>query len=141
MPQGTILGLLLVLIYINDFPNCLSFSVPRMYDDDTHITYAGYLHFIRSSLSHNLEKPSKWLVPNRLTLNATKTEFMLIGYRQRSSTISDTLEFSVDSFPIEQVFCVKSLGVYSIDENLTWHDIDKLCKKIASAIAWSHKAS
>ena len=71
---------------------------------------------------------------NRLALNATKTEFMLIGSRQRLSTLSDTLELSIKNAPIEQVPSVKSLGIY-IDENLTWHShIDKLCKKIASAI-------
>ena len=121
------------LYYINDLPACLSFSIPRMYADDTRITYAGSdLHLIQSSLSHDLEKLSKWLVSNRLTLNATKTEFMLIGPRQRLSTLSDTLELSIGNVPIEQVSSVKSLGIY-IDENLTWHShIDKLCKKIAS---------
>ena len=70
---------------------------------------------------------------NRLTLNATKTE-LLIGSRQRLSTLSDTLDRSIDNVPIEQVPSVKSPGIY-IDENLTWHShIDKLCKKIASAI-------
>ena len=84
VPQGTILGPLLFLIYINDLPNCLSFSIPRMYADDTHITHAGSdLHLIQPSLSHDLEKLSKWLVSNRLTLNATKTEFMLIGSKYR----------------------------------------------------------
>ena len=135
VPQGTILGPLLFLIYINDLPNCLSFSVPRMYADDTHITYAGSdLHLIQSSISHDLEKLSKWLVSNKLTLNATKTEFMLIGSRQRLSTLSDTLELSIDNVPIEKVSSVKSLGIY-VDENLTWYlHVDKLCKKIASAI-------
>ena len=100
-------GPLLSLIHTNDLPNCLPFSVLRMYADDTHITYAGsYLYLIQSSLSHNLEKLSKWLVSNRLILNATKTEFMLIGSRQRSSTLCDTLELSIDSFSIEQVSSV-----------------------------------
>ena len=87
-----------------------------------------------SSLSHDLEKLSKWLVSNRLTLRSTKVEFMLICSRQRLSTLSDTLELSIDNIPIEEFPSVKSLGIY-IDENLTWHShIDKLCKKIASAI-------
>ena len=71
-----------------------------MHADDTDIT------------SHDLEKLSKWLLSNRLTFNATKTEFTLIGSRQRLSTLSDTLELLIDNVPIEQVSSVKSLGIY-----------------------------
>ena len=82
-----------------------------MYADDTHITYAGSdLHLIQSSLPHDLEKLSGWFVSNRDTLNATKTEFMLIGSSQRLSTLTDTLELSIDNVPIEQVSSVKPLG-------------------------------
>jgi len=92
-----------------------------MYADDIHINYAGSdLHPIQSSLSDDLEKLSKWLVSNRLTLNAAKTEFILIGSRQRLRTLSDTLELSNNNVPIKQVSSAKSLGV-NVNENLTWH--------------------
>ena len=112
VPQGTILGPLLFLIsYINDLPNCLSFSIPRMNADDTHITYAGSdLHLTQSSLSHDLEKLSKWLVSNRLTLNVTKTEYMLIGSRQRLSTLSDT-QNRLTKFPLWNHLEYKSMKI------------------------------
>ena len=69
-----------------------------MYADNTHTTYADSdLHLIQSSLSHGLEKLSRWLVTDRLTLNATKTEFMLIGSKQRSSTLSDTQDLGAEN--------------------------------------------
>ena len=78
--QETILGPLLFLIYINDFPNCLSSCHPRIYADDIHTTYAGAdLSSIQSNLNHDLSNLSKLLTSNKLTLNSTKTEFMLIG--------------------------------------------------------------
>ena len=55
-----------------------------MYADDTHITYADKdLNIIQSCLNEDLLNISKWLIANKLTLNMTKNEFMLIGSRQK----------------------------------------------------------
>ena len=59
---------------------------------------------------------------------------MLIGSRQKLSTLSESLELSIDNIPIKQVSTTKSLGIL-IDNNMAWHShIDNLSKKIASVI-------
>ena len=67
-------------------------------------------------------------------LNTAKTEFMLIGPRQKLITLSSQPELSIDNVPIEKVNSANSLGIF-IDENLRWQtQIDLLSKKIASGI-------
>ena len=59
---------------------------------------------------------------------------MLLGSRQKLSTLSNPLVLSIDNVAIEHVSSVKSLGIF-IDENLRWQThIDKLSKKVASGI-------
>ena len=74
IPQGTILGPLLFLLYINDLPNCLVNSEPLMYADDTHLTYASKnIEDIECTLNRDLTNVSDWLKVNKLTLDKTKT--------------------------------------------------------------------
>ena len=74
VPQGTILGPLLFLLYINDLPNCLMHSQPRMYADDTSITYASNdVEDIERYVNIDLDRIRIWLAANKLTLNMTKT--------------------------------------------------------------------
>ena len=135
LPQGTILGPILFLLYINDLPNCLSNCQPRMYADDTHLTYAGdFVDNLQLDLNLDLENVRNWLRENKLTLNTTKTEFMLIGSRQRLSTLTDSPTITINDNQGSQATSAKSLGV-TIDNKLDWSShIDKLTKKVASGI-------
>ena len=69
--------------------SCLSNSEPRMYADDAHITFATKnIQYINTVLNRDLARAKKWLTADRLSLNASKTEFMLIGSKQlRLSTL------------------------------------------------------
>ena len=103
--------------------------------DDTRLTYASNdIDDIDHHFNQDLAKVSEWLVANRLTLNQSKTEFMLIRSRQRISTFNSSPSLTINYVPIKQISHTKSLGVH-IDDNLTWNvHIEKLCKKVDSAI-------
>lgn len=74
IPQGTILGPLLFVLYINDLPNCLSNSVARMYADDTHLTFASNnIEMINDVMNHDLSNVNTWLTANNVNW------IMLIG--------------------------------------------------------------
>ena len=133
IPQGTILGPLLFLLYINDLPNCLLNSEPRLYADDTHLTYSDKdVYSIQESLNRDLLNINQWLIANKLTLNLTKTEFMLIGSRQKLKNLPISRTLEINGTQISRVDVTKSLGVL-IDEHLTWSNhIDSISKKISS---------
>ena len=136
VPQGTILGPLLFLIYINDLPNCLGTSSPRMYADDTNITYPGNsIHEIELNLNKELANVRDWLLANKLSLNAAKTEYMLIASKYRLKNIHRNPQLKINSKSISRVNKSKSVGVM-VDENLTWSEhINTIAKKVSSAIA------
>ena len=136
VPQGSIIGPLLFLIYINDLPNCLELGIPRMYADDTSISVTASNHSdLEAKTNAELERVNAWLITNKLSLNIAKTEFMTIGSRQKLLTQNgNPINTHIDGRAIQKVHHTKSLGVY-IDENLSWNQhIMEISKKISSGI-------
>ena len=85
IPQGTILGPLPFLIFMNDLPNCVSNLRPKMYADDIHFTNTegNDVTTIQFHFNKDFENINKWLISNKLTLNMTETKYVLAGSRQR----------------------------------------------------------
>ena len=77
-PQGSILGPLLFLIYVNDFNNCLTKSKAVMFADDTTV-WASHKNTstLFQLMQSEMELIDRWLVSNKLSINIEKTKFML----------------------------------------------------------------
>ena len=66
VPQGSNLGPILFLIYINDLSNCLNHATPRMFADDTSISYsASTTSELQNVINSELKKLNSWLITNR----------------------------------------------------------------------------
>lgn len=128
VPQGSILGPLLFLLFINDLPSITKFSV-KLFADDTLLSLVGDdFKTLEKQTNIELKKVSKWFTANRLTLNLSKSKFMIVKRKYRKLNDSFVLRFNGKR--MEKCQSYKYLGVH-IDENLDFKThINFLCEKI-----------
>ena len=107
-----------------------------MYADDTNISFKSKnLVELQDCMNTALKSLNIWLEVNKLSLNMAKTEFMVIGSRQRLATHGNLdLDVFVDNKRIKRVSSSESLGL-TIDENLNWSKHIDISKKVSSGIS------
>ena len=104
VPQGSILGPLLFLVYVNDFPKSLDYGMARLFADDTNLTFSGCsLAALQDEMTKDLKGITSWLSANKLPLNVLKTDFMLIGSRQRVAALEGNVTLRLNDAVLQQV--------------------------------------
>lgn len=119
VPQGSILGPLLFLYYVNDMSTSISSECKLLlYADDSTILYSHRNpEVISTRLGQELESCSRWLIDNKLSLHLGKTECILFGSKRKLSKI-DTFQVVCNNHTISSTNSVKYLGL-NIDKFLS----------------------
>ena len=136
VPQGSILGPLLFLLYINDMPGSLNNTTASLYADDAEI-YASSDNSsdLISKLNEDLKNMSRWMSINKLRIHPTKSKYMFIGSSHNIKNNICNEPILINSIPVPRVTNYKCLGV-NLDDKLCWDShIKMICKKVAAGIA------
>ena len=113
VPQGSTLGPLLFLLYINDLPESSKKLIFRIFDHDTNIFYSSKDPEQLQRVNEELGNVSKYCTANKLSINFKKTHYMLITSPRKK------VDVQVSACDIEQKSQIKYLGVF-IDDCLKW---------------------
>ena len=145
MPQGSCLGPLLFLIYVNDLPLAVQGSTVSMYADETSLCHQALsMTQLNGAINNDLKRLDTWLQGNKLSLNVAKTHSMLITTKQKRNVLKSSnqnLELNIRSNELDVVQKTKYLGV-QIDCSLDWKEqIKAVTAKVSRAIGFLKHAT
>ena len=133
VPQGSILGPILFILYINDISTLLKVK-PFLFADDTNLFYSSKdIAELCSVVSIELDKLCIWFQVNKLSLNTSKTNFMV--FTNRSCDDTYTVCMNHNGLNLSRVFVIKFLGVH-MDSKLDWnYHIDIVRNNVAKNVS------
>jgi hypothetical protein len=139
VPQGSVLGPLLFLLYINDFQNCTGDATFRLFADDTVVIVSHpELNQVSQIANNVLAKIIEWLNGNKLSLNIDKTSFMFFHANKRSKSHEIPL-LSHNNIKISHSTSTKYLG-FILDNQLSLSShINHLATKLRKWIGVFYK--
>ena len=132
VPQGSILGPLLFLIFINDLSNISSIMNILLFADDTNLFFKHEnVEWLAKTINTELCKVSNWITANKLQLNYEKTHMMVFNSGKKDIS---KLNILIDGHAVKTVSTTKFLGV-SIDDDLKWKThVNEILLKISKTI-------
>ena len=144
VPQGSILGPILFLIYVNDMKDIIKECLFVQYADDSQFIHTGEVSEIDDIIKRTeetLSNAKRYFLENGLMVNPKKTQFIFIGTRQIISQIPENVTINFDNESITPSKQVKNLGIY-IDNELQFDiHINELCKKATGTLLYINRMS
>ena len=131
VPQGSILGPALFILYVNDMCNVSKSLKSNLFAEDTNLLYAGKdLDEVCKIILRELNILHIWFQVNKLSLNVAKTNFMIFGNKR----FEENYMISINGMNINRVYVTKFLGVH-IDSKLNWNEHIYLISVIKTKVA------
>ena len=137
VPQGSVLGPILFMLFVNDISQHIFLGTANLYADDCLIYCNGNdVDDVNNTLQKCIDDVSSWYNMNRLVLNVDKCNTLLVGTKYKMSQLhtNQSLNIVLNDCPVKQTNVADYLGV-QIHENLLWDcQIMNVCKKLSRKV-------